>query len=116
MAYFFFRGGVEEKLMGSLGRMDDAGNVTFGNIVSGEPFPSMARRHGPGEALAVMGEGSGVMSTNGPTPGEEKAEEGESEPARWRPADRTERTLPLRPNVLEVASADSATWGLVVER
>ena len=35
---------------------------------------------GHGSEGWLMGEGSGVMSTSGPRPGEEKAEAGDSEP------------------------------------
>lgn len=102
--------------MGSVGKIVEVGIMTPGNPASGDLFPSIARCQGPGEALAVMGEGRGVISTRGPKPGEEKAEAGESEPAVWRPADRTERTLPLRPTVLEVEMTDSLDSALVGDR
>lgn len=52
--------------------------------------------HGLGEPRVAMGEGRGVMSTSGPTPGEEKAEAGDKEPARCRDAERADLRLLLR--------------------
>lgn len=41
--------------------------------------PSKARLQGPGDADRAIGEGSGVISTRDPTPGEETAEFGDRE-------------------------------------
>lgn len=73
-----------------------------------------------GMPQADMGEGSGVMSTNGPTPGEDKADAGESESDLRALESRTERILELRTgrpalktvccgvSIAEIASAEVA--------
>ncbi len=42
-------------------------------------LPSIARSQSPGEADSANGDGSGLISARGPTPGEEMAEPGERE-------------------------------------
>ena len=64
----------------SIGSADDAmAVVTVGSgLIGCSGSPSAGRLHGP-EADNAMGDGSGVISTSGPTPGDEIAEPGESE-------------------------------------
>lgn len=58
--------------------------------------PSTARRQGPGEVDRASGDGRGVISTSGPSPGEVTADPGESELTLERAADSADRTLELR--------------------
>lgn len=62
--------------------------IDGGTFPAAETESSMSRfslllLHGPGEPQAAMGEGSGVISTTGPMPGEDTTEAGESELRLW---------------------------------
>ena len=69
---------------------------TNSGAIAPESTWSNAVCHGFGEPSTVSGEGSGVMSTSGPTPGEENAELGDRELARCLEAESTEPKLSLR--------------------
>ena len=80
--------------------------------------PSIDRLSKPGEPDAEMGEGRGVMSTNGPTPGEDSAEAGVSESDRRVLEEKTERILELltgRPALKMVSSGLSVVLTLANE-
>lgn len=70
--------------------MTGSGNdeIDGGTFPVAETESSMSRfslllLHGPGEPQAAIGEGSGVILTTGPMPGEDTADAGESELRLW---------------------------------
>ena len=64
-----------------MGSPEDGGPASMGDPASCGLFLSIARCQGLGEAFAVIGEGRGVISIRGPTPGEDKTEAGDNDPA-----------------------------------
>ena len=90
-----FLGVVRAKTIGSVGYAMPAigGSIA---VVNGAESPSKARLHGPGEVDRVIGEGRGVMSAKGPTPGDETADPGERELTLDRAVDKADLTLELR--------------------
>lgn len=64
-------------------------------MLSAESISSKLLLQKPGDVGAI-GEGRGVISTKGPSPGDEYAEPGERELTLGRAADNAERTLVLR--------------------
>ncbi|KAL8741606.1 MAG: hypothetical protein Q9190_005801 [Brigantiaea leucoxantha] len=83
----------------SSGIANDSGPGKVKSIASKEVF------HGPGDPKAVKGDGNGVISTSGPTPGEDRADPGDREPALLRDAERADLKLPLRPGRCELEDA-----------
>ena len=89
-----FLGDVRAKLMVSAGKAMAAAGIVIG-VVGCAGSPSAARLQGPGEADKASGDGKGVMSTSGPTPGEDTAEPGVRELTLDRDVGSADRTLEL---------------------
>ena len=90
-----FLGEVRAKVMGSAGNVMLAAGTAV-DVVACAETPSAARLQGPGDADKAIGDGKGVISTSGPTPGEDTADPGERELTLDRAADNADRTLELR--------------------
>lgn len=73
-----FLGDVRAKTIGSAGDAIAPIVICIGEV-GGSESPSPSFRQGPDGEDMDRGEGNGVMSTSGPTPGEETAEPGERE-------------------------------------
>lgn len=80
--------------MVSAGEVMPTAGIAVG-VVGCAGSPSAARLQGPGEVDKAIGDGKGVMSTSGPTPGEDTADPGVRELTLDRDADSTDRTLEL---------------------
>lgn len=91
-----FLGDVRAKTIGSRFDAVDMETVSISGVFSSRSPWSIDLLQEAGDPTAVRGEGSGVRSISGPTPGEDKAEAGDREPALWRAAARVVRTLELR--------------------
>lgn len=109
-----FLGDVRAKLMGSAGKVMPAVGIVVG-VVGCAGSASAARVHSPGEADKASGDGKGVMSTNGPTPGEDTADPGVRELTLDRDAGSADRTLELlrigRPEFSNVCCVFSGNEG-----
>ena len=81
--------------MGSTGIAMVLVAIVVGDDGCSEP-PSTARLQGPGDADKASGDGSGVISTSGPTPGDEIAEPADRELTLDRAADNVDFSLELR--------------------
>lgn len=73
-----FLGDILANASNSAGAFMIAVEVLVGEVDCSR-YPSIARSQGPGEADSASGDGSGVISARGPTPGEETVEPGERE-------------------------------------
>lgn len=76
-----FLGDVRAKTIGSTCEPVSVETVFISGVFSSRSPVSIDLLHDAGEPTAVMGDGSGVRSMSGPTPGEDKAEAGDREPA-----------------------------------
>ena len=76
-----FLGGVRANTIGSKCKPSGVETVFASEMFSSRPPQSVGLLQEAGDPTAVIGEGSGVRSISGPTPGEDQAEAGEREPA-----------------------------------
>jgi hypothetical protein len=68
------------------------------------------RFHGPGESDEIKGDGKGVISTIGPSDGDENAEPGDNDPARVVDADNAAFTLGVRCGPVMGGGWEAVCW------
>ena len=106
-----FLGGVRANAMGSRCAPMGVETVSISCVLPSRSPLSIDLLQDAGVPTAVIGEGSGVRSIIGPTPGEDKAEAGDRETALGRAAPRVLRTLELRTgSPVEVEGSCVSAW------